>query len=75
MQKAISFWEPSPKIPFQIPYLKKHISLPQLPEKEVKVQIFVSSQTERKITFYQEKIKVSIPFQEKVELSQSKTPQ
>ena len=60
MQKAISFREPSPKVPFQIPYLKKHISLPQLQEKEVKVQIFVSSQAESKITFYQEKIKVSI---------------
>ena len=75
MQKAISFWEPSPKIPFQIPYLKKHISLPQIQEKEVKVQIFVSSQAESKITFYKEKIKVSISFQEKVELSQSKTQQ
>ena len=72
MQKAISFQEPSPKVPFQIPYLKKHISFPQLQDKEVKVQIFVSSQTERKITFYQEKIKISISFQEKVELSQSK---
>ena len=75
MQKSISFQEPSPKVPFQIPYLKKHISLPQPKEKEVKVQIFVSSQAESKITFYQEKIKVWIPFQEKVELSQSKTPQ
>ena len=75
MQKAISFREPLPKIPFQVPYLKKHISLPQLQDKKVKVQIFVSSQTERKITFHQEKIKVSIPFQEKVELSQLKTPQ
>ena len=75
MQKAISFWEPSPKVPFQIPYLKKHISLSQLQEKEVKVQIFVSSQAESKITFYQEKVKVSISFQEKVEFSQSKTPQ
>ena len=69
MQQAISFQEPSPKVPFQIPYLKKHISLPQLQEKEVKVQIFVSSQAESKITFYREKIKVSIPFQEKIELS------
>ena len=67
--------EPPPKIPFQIPYLKKQISLPQLQEKEVKVQISVSSQTESKITFYQEKVKVSISFQEKVELSHSKTPQ
>ena len=75
MQKAISFQEPPPKIPFWIPYLKKHISLSQLQEKEVKVQIFVSSQAESKITFYKEKIKVSIPFQEKVELSQSKTQQ
>ena len=44
IQKPISFREPSPKIPFQIPYLKKQISLPQLQEKEVKVQILVSSQ-------------------------------
>ena len=42
-QKPISFLEPPPKIPFQIPYLKKHISLPQIQE-EVKVQISVSSQ-------------------------------
>ena len=75
MQKAVSFREPLPKVLFQIPYLKKHISLPQIQEKEVKVQIFVSSQAESKITFYQEKVKVSIPFQEKVELSQSKTQQ
>ena len=44
MQKAISFRKPSPKVPFQIPYLKKHISLPQIQEKEVNVQISVSSQ-------------------------------
>ena len=75
MQQAISFQEPSSKVPFQIPYLKKHISLPQLQEKEVKVQIFVSSQAESKITFHQEKVKVSSSFQEKVEFSQSKTPQ
>ena len=75
MQKAISFREPPPNVPFRIPYLKKHISLPQPKEKEVKVQIFVSPQAESKITFYQEKIKVSISFQEKVELSQSKTQQ
>ena len=75
MQKAISFQELSPKVPFQIPYLKKHISLLQLQEKEVNVHIFVSSQTERKITFYQEKVNLSISFQEKAELSQSKTQQ
>ena len=42
IQKPISFLEPSPKMP----YLKKHISLrdPQIQEKEVKVQILVSSQ-------------------------------
>ena len=44
IQKPISFREPSPKIPFQIPYLKKQISLPELQEKEVNVQISVSSQ-------------------------------
>ena len=75
MQKAISFQEPLPKVPFQVPYLKKQISLSQLQDEKVKVQIFVSSQTESKITFHQEKIKVSIPFQEKVELLQSKTQQ
>ena len=44
IQKPISFREPSPKIPFQIPYLKKQISLPELQEEEVIVQISVSSQ-------------------------------
>ena len=43
-QKPISFLEPPSKVPVQIPYLKKHISLPQIQEKEVKVQISVSSQ-------------------------------
>ena len=43
IQKPISFREPPSKIPFQIPYLKKQILLPQLQE-EVKVQISVSSQ-------------------------------
>ena len=43
-QKPISFLEPQPKIPFQILDLKKRISLPQIQEKEVKVQISVSSQ-------------------------------
>ena len=43
-QKPISFLEPPPKIPFQIPYLKKQISLPQIQEKEVNIQISVSSQ-------------------------------
>ena len=44
IQKPISFLEPLPKVPFQIPYLKQHISPPQIQEKEVKVQISVSSQ-------------------------------
>ena len=44
IQKPISFWELSPKVLFSTPYLKKHISLPQLQEKEIKVQISVSSQ-------------------------------
>ena len=43
IQKPISFREPPSKIPFQIPYLKKQILLPQL-QKEVKVQISVSSE-------------------------------
>ena len=60
------FLEPWPKLPFHIPYLTKYISLPQLQQKENKVQI---TQAETKILFTKEKVEVSIPSQEKVEVS------
>ena len=44
MQKAASFPEPPPKVSFQIPHLKKPISLAQTQE-EVQAQVLISPQS------------------------------
>ena len=67
MQKAISFLELLGKELFQIPHLKKCISLHQ--PREVQVQILFLSQAQTKIKFTQEKVNVSISSQEKVNVS------
>ena len=66
----ISFLQPPPKVSIQTPHFKKHISLPQPQEKEAKIQI-PHLQAEIKIKVSQKKVKVSIPFQENGEVSQS----